>query len=283
MTTRTNGRPARSRANDPAGATTPARQRPRSGDAEEIDDSLVASESVEGGARAPGSHRTPMTSVPRDAGSIAPGELGMLLGGEIVHAPSRFAVLNPATEEVLAQAPQCSFDMLDAAVGAARAALPAWRSDEGARRRALRASAQVLRQHADELAELFTREQGRARVYAKGEIEHSAWWLEQVAELALPGGEHVDDGDGRWELRREPRGVVAAITPWNFPILTAVTKLGPALLMGNTAVLKPSEYTPLTTLAMGHLLADVLPHGVLNIVCGLGVVPLEVVNAADMG
>jgi acyl-CoA reductase-like NAD-dependent aldehyde dehydrogenase len=194
----------------------------------------------------------------------------MLLGGEIVEAPASFGVLNPATEGVFAQAPECSSDMLDAAVGAARAALPAWRSDEPGRRRALRASAQVLRQHTDELAELFTREQGRALVYAKGEIEHSASWLEQVAELALPGGERVADNDGHWELRRVPRGVVAAITPWNFPILTAVTKLGPALLMGNTAVLKPSEYTPLTTLAIGRLLADVLPPGVLNIVCGLG-------------
>lgn len=211
-----------------------------------------------------------MRSAPLDAGSVTTGELGMLLGGDMVHAPSSFVVLNPATEEVLARAPECSFDLLDAAVGAARAALPAWRNDEPARRQALRDWAQALRRHADDLAGLFTREQGRVRAGAKGEIEHSAWWLEQVAELALPGGEHLDDVDGRWELRREPRGVVAAITPWNFPILTAVTKLGPALLMGNTAVLKPSEYTPLTTLAMGHLLTEVLPPGVLNIVSGLG-------------
>ena len=141
---------------------------------------------------------------------ITTGEFGMLLGGEIVEAPASFGVLNPATEGVFAQAPECSSDMLDAAVGAARAALPAWRRDEAARREALHASAQLLRQHADELAELFTREQGRALVYAKGEIEHSASWLEQVAELALPGGERVADNDGHWELRRAPRGARGA-------------------------------------------------------------------------
>ncbi len=207
---------------------------------------------------------------PADAGGVVSGEFGMLLGGEIVDAPSSLVVENPATEEVFARAPQCSFDMLDAAVGAARAALPAWRKDEAARRQGLRDWAQALRGHADELAVLFTREQGRVRSGAKGEIEHSSWWLEQVAEMALPGGERWDEVDGRWVLRREPRGVVAAITPWNFPVLTAVIKVGAALLVGNTAVLKPSEYTPLTTLAMGHLLAGVLPPGVLNVVCGQG-------------
>ncbi len=192
------------------------------------------------------------------------------VGGRFVETPETFEVLDPATEQVLSWAPDCPADLLDEVIEGARTAQRVWHEDESGRRQALRDVSAVLRAHADALSDILTREQGRILADTRGEIDASAWWLEQVAAMEIPRYVPLDDDGGRVEVRRRPHGVVAAITPWNYPILLAVAKVGPALLVGNTVVVKPSEYTPLTTLRIGELLADVLPPGALTVVSGGG-------------
>ena len=192
----------------------------------------------------------------------------LTIDGKAVTTNKTFGVINPATEEVFAQAPDCSRDQLDLAVNAANRAFRSWRKDETARRQILKECAMVIRSHSEELAELFTREQGRMFQDTKGEVEWSAWWIDEVANMEIPCNLLEDNELNRVEIWRKPLGVVGAITPWNFPIILAVSKVAPALLVGNTMVLKPSPFTPLTTLRIGELLCDVLPPGVLNIISG---------------
>ncbi|NML90664.1 aldehyde dehydrogenase family protein [Sphingobium sp. TB-6] len=193
----------------------------------------------------------------------------MLIDGRLVTTPKTFEVYNPATEEVIANAPEAGRDQLEEAVAAARRAFPAWRDTPLAeRQRIVAAIGAVLDAHAEELMHLLTREQGKPRAGAQWEIGGSSAWCHALAEQALDT-ETIEEGDGRRvEMRRVPLGVVGAITPWNFPVLLAIWKIAPALVAGNTIVLKPSPYTPLCTLKLGELLKDVVPAGVLNIITG---------------
>jgi len=120
----------------------------------------------------------------------------------------------------------------------------------------------------DLLANTLTREQGKPLQKAVGEVEETASYFEEIAGQSIPCDILKDDARERIEVRRKPFGVVAAILPWNFPLSLAAWKIGQALLAGNTIVLKPSPYTPLSTLKMGEFLEDVVPHGVLNIISG---------------
>jgi aldehyde dehydrogenase (NAD+) len=115
---------------------------------------------------------------------------------------------------------------------------------------------------------ILTSEQGKSHNDAAGEIRGAAAGLKTVTGFDLPLLIAEDSQDRRIETRRVPLGVVAAIAPWNFPIALGMMKVGPALLAGNTVVLKPSPFTPLTTLRIGQLIADLIPPGVLNIVAG---------------
>ena len=128
--------------------------------------------------------------------------------------------------------------------------------------------ASAITRHADELARLLTLEQGKPLAKAFGEIAGAAKWFTYTARLELPVEVALDNDRVRVEVRRRPHGVVAAITPWNYPVSLAVWKIAPALLAGNTMVLKPSPFTPLATLRLGEILRDVLPAGVLNVVSG---------------
>jgi acyl-CoA reductase-like NAD-dependent aldehyde dehydrogenase len=192
----------------------------------------------------------------------------MTIDGKVVRSPTTFDVINPATEQVFAQAPECTREQLDLAVEAAARAFPAWSKDEARRRQALRDCAEVIRENTGELGEIFTREQGRVLDDTRGELGYSAWWFEQLAQMEIPVTRIFDNQTDRVEVRRKPLGVVGAIVPWNFPILIATAKIAPALLVGNTVVLKPSPFTPLTTLRLGELLREVLPPGVFNVVSG---------------
>jgi acyl-CoA reductase-like NAD-dependent aldehyde dehydrogenase len=120
----------------------------------------------------------------------------------------------------------------------------------------------------EELAPILTSEQGKSLGDAKIEVFGAAIWFRYFADLELPREVIQDDDAAFAEVIRRPLGVVAAITPWNFPLILASWKIAPALLAGNTMVLKPSPYTPLTTLRLGELLRDVLPPGVFNVVSG---------------
>jgi len=192
----------------------------------------------------------------------------LTIDGQRVPGEKSFGVINPATGQVFAEAPDATRAQLDRAMEAAAGALRAWQADLERRRSALRAGAAAIRARAAELAPLLTREQGKPLARASEELAGAAAWFDYTAGLAIPHEVVQDDADTRIEVRRRPLGVVAAITAWNYPLMLASWKVAPALLAGNTVVLKPSPFTPLSTLALGEVLREVLPPGVLNVVSG---------------
>ena len=196
------------------------------------------------------------------------GDYVMTIDGQAVPAEQTFGVINPATGEVFAQAPECTREQLDAALESAHKAQLSWKTDAAARTGALLAAADAVDAAAKELGPLLTAEQGKPVAQAIGEAKGVALWLRYFAKLDLPREVIQDDERVFAEVVRRPVGVVAAITPWNFPLSMAAWKIAPALRAGNTVVVKPSPYTPLATLRLGEVLRDVLPPGVLNVVSG---------------
>ena len=193
----------------------------------------------------------------------------MMIDGNRVSGGPTFDVVNPATEAVIASVPDATRDQLDAAVHAARAAFPGWAATPIAERRAaLGKLGDALLAEIDGFKRLLTAEQGKPHADAMMEIGGAGMWLKGVAMLELPVTINEDSEARYSETRHVPIGVVGAIAPWNFPMLLAMFKVGPALLAGNTMVLKPSPFTPLTTLKFGELAAGILPPGVLNVVTG---------------
>lgn len=191
----------------------------------------------------------------------------LLIDGNLVKGDLSMPILNPATEDVLAQCPRASEAQLNAAVAAAKAAFPAWAATPMADRRAcINRMADVIEANATELARLLTSEQGKPLPDATGEVLGMAAFFRYLGSLELPM-KVIEDSDGRRvEAHRRPLGVVGCIIPWNYPLLILGFKLPPALLAGNTLVVKPAPTTPLSTLRFAELVADVLPRGVLNVI-----------------
>ena len=182
-------------------------------------------------------------------------------------------VLEPATEAVLAEIPRAGVEEADAAVARAKAAFPGWRAIAPAdRARLLHGLADLLRHHVEDLAVLEARNAGKPIGDARGEMEMVVDTFRYYAgapERLL--GDHIPVAGGEAITVREPLGVVALITPWNFPLTIAAWKMAPALAAGNTLVLKPAELTPLTALELERIgLEAGLPEGVLNVVAGPG-------------
>src|SRR4051794_37223405 len=184
-------------------------------------------------------------------------------------------VVNPATGETIAEVPRASAEDVDRAVQAAKRALPEWLETTPAERAELLLKlADALDEHADELAELESRNVGKPLAYAKDEMPVCS---DNIRFFA--GAARILEGRSAGEymrgytsfVRREPIGVVGGIAPWNYPLMMAVWKLAPALAAGNVQLLKPSEQTPLTALRFAQLAAEILPAGVLNVVTGDGV------------
>jgi acyl-CoA reductase-like NAD-dependent aldehyde dehydrogenase len=192
----------------------------------------------------------------------------MTIAGSAAATERAFDVIDPATATAHASAPDCTPAQLDAAFEAAADAYDGWRSDEGARRRALREAAAAVHDVADEIGRLLTREQGKPLREATGEAHGMTRTFEYYAGLEVPPDDVRTLPDAVVEVSRQPLGVVAAIAPWNFPLALLAWKLAPALLAGNTVVAKPSPYTPLSTLKVGEVLRDVFPRGVLSVVTG---------------
>lgn len=192
----------------------------------------------------------------------------MTIDGKAAGAATTLPVRNPATGEVFAHVPDAGQAELDSAVAAAARAFPSWAATPIEERRAalLRISA-VISDNLADLARLLTQEQGKPLADAMSEIGGTAWWAKAVSEMDIPA-EEKDIGTARVVTRYVPLGVVGAIVPWNFPSILSMFKIGPALLTGNTMVVKPSPFTPLTSLKLGELLRGVLPEGVLNIISG---------------
>lgn len=193
------------------------------------------------------------------------------IAGEWRDAQRRFAITNPANGETLAEVPDLGPADAREAIAAAEAAWPAWRKRPAKERAALlRAWFEAIVAHRDELARLMTLEQGKPLAESLGEVTYGASFVEYYAEEAkrVAGETLPSHGtDKRILVFREPIGVVAAITPWNFPLAMITRKCAPALAAGCPVVIKPAEATPLTALALARLAHDAgLPAGVLNVV-----------------
>lgn len=191
----------------------------------------------------------------------------LLIDGELVAGTQTMEVLNPATGSVLAACPRGSAEQMNQAVAAADAAFPHWRAVPQTERRAMILRlADLVHRDAEPLAQLLTQEQGKPIAEARAELAYTEFWLRHLGGLALEPKLIEDTDRRRVELHRAPLGVVAAIIPWNFPLLVVAFKLPLALLAGNTLVVKPAATTPLSTLKLGELCREVFPPGVVNIV-----------------
>ena len=180
-------------------------------------------------------------------------------------------IFDPATGEPVGDAPVHTVADLQHAVDAALAAQPAWAaSGHEARSAALLKAADAVEARAEELAQLLSREQGKPLngPNARFEVGACAAWLRAAAGTPLEAETVVDDGETRAELRYRPIGVVGAIGPWNWPMMITIWQIAPALRMGNAVVVKPSEYTPLSVLALVETINEVLPEGLLTVISG---------------
>ncbi len=186
--------------------------------------------------------------------------------------PGTTEVLDPSTGQAYDTAPVAGPADLDAAFGAARAAFPGWRDTTPAERsRLLLRLADLLEERAEQFVEAECRNTGKPARAMRAEVPHVLDVIRFSAGAArvpegLASGEYVAGHTST--LRREPLGVVAQITPWNYPLMMATWKWAPAVASGNTVVLKSAETTPVTPLMLAELAAEVLPPGVLNVVCG---------------
>jgi acyl-CoA reductase-like NAD-dependent aldehyde dehydrogenase len=209
------------------------------------------------------------------------------LDGELAESENYFDSLNPATSEPLGRAPVSSRQQVAAAIAAARAAQPAWAALPDAQRKALMLQvAEIIKNNAPYLAEWVTREQGKPLggvgpdqvPGARFEIWGCEVWTQVPASLDLPVEVVFEDETRRDEVHRKPFGVVAAIAPWNWPLLIAIWQIIPSIRAGNTVVIKPSEYTTIGTLELVRLISAVLPKGVVNTISGPGEVGSWLVN-----
>lgn len=191
----------------------------------------------------------------------------MLINGQLVVGDATMDVINPATGERLAICPRGSSAQMDAAIGAAKRAQPGWAARPlHERQAALVRLADDLDASSADFARLLTMEQGKPLAEATAEVAYTAAFMRYFATLG-PRVDILEDGPTRRvELHRKPLGVVGAIIPWNFPLLLIAFKLPPALVTGNSIVVKPSPTTPLTALKLGELCANIFPSGVVNIV-----------------
>ena len=194
----------------------------------------------------------------------------LLINGEMVAGTSTMPVLNPATEEVLTDCPRSSEEQLNEAVQAAKNAFSSWSQTQIQERKEIVLKiADIVEANAQELAQILTEEQGKPIGDATGEVYGMAAFCRYFASLDLPV-KLIEDSDGRKvEAHRTPLGVVGAIVPWNFPLILLAFKLPPALIAGNTIVIKPAPTTPLSTLRVAELIKDVAPPGVINVITDL--------------
>jgi acyl-CoA reductase-like NAD-dependent aldehyde dehydrogenase len=209
----------------------------------------------------------------------------LVINGEAVEPPGYFDVVNPADGSIVARCPEADVGLVDRAVAAARAAFPAWAglADQN-RVSLLNKVADLLESSIPELSLLVTREQGKTQSGPGANLEAGGCvaWTRATAALSLPEETIEDSPTGRILVRRKPVGVVGSITPWNWPLMIAVWHIMPALRVGCTVVIKPSPYTPLSTLRLVELMNQVLPRGVINVVTGDAAVGERMIHHPDI-
>jgi acyl-CoA reductase-like NAD-dependent aldehyde dehydrogenase len=192
----------------------------------------------------------------------------LVIGGQRIDGAQHIDVINPATEEAVAACPVASVEQLEDAIRLARRAFPAWANAPiDTRRKLMRAMADAIESQIEPLSALLTAEQGKPLTQATLEIQRACALLRHFAETQLPVRMLRDTAQERIYERRIPLGIVAAIVPWNFPILLLMNKLAPALITGNCVIAKPAPTTPLTTLRIGEICSQILPPGVLSVIC----------------
>ena len=196
---------------------------------------------------------------------------GAIIAGSAEYGKTLSTIVDPATGAAVDQVATVDAAACERAIAAARDDFPGWAATSDADRQAAVARcADIIEGHADTLARLLTAEQGKPMngMGSRFEVGGAAAWTRHTAGLSLPVEYVQDDDDAHIAIHRRPLGVVAAITPWNWPLMIAIWQIMPAIRAGNTVVLKPSPFTPLTTLKLVELLQDALPSGVLNAVAG---------------
>ncbi len=190
----------------------------------------------------------------------------MLIAGKLVERSSTLAVINPATEEVFATVPRASKEDVKVAVAAAKNAQKLWKNVvESERRAVVNKIADAIAENAEELAKVITLEQGKVLDFARMEVQFAEAFCRSLASHEFPVKVLEETETNRVEEHRNPLGVVAAIIPWNFPLLIAVYKLSPALVTGNAIILKPAPTTPVAALMLGQIIADIVPKGLVSI------------------
>ena len=209
--------------------------------------------------------------------TVSKTKLQNFIDGEMVDAAGGATeeVVNPANGELIAEMPLSGEEDVDRAVAAAKAAFEGWaRTTPGERAAAINKLADLLEEHAEELSDLEAADAGKPRnTFFEDEMP---FMVDNLRFFAGAGrvmegkasGEFVENRSSI--IRREPVGVVGQITPWNYPLMMAIWKIGPALATGNTIVLKPAESTPITTVKLAEYAAECLPNGVFNVVTGHG-------------
>ncbi|MCM2293944.1 aldehyde dehydrogenase family protein [Allorhizobium sp. BGMRC 0089] len=195
----------------------------------------------------------------------------LIIGGMTVPTYTHMEVRNPASGGIVGMAPKATHEHLDLAVRTAEKAFEAWSILSSEQRAdACHAVAQKIEDNAEDLAQLITREQGKPLNGngSRWEIGGAIAWARHTASLDMPIEVLQDNNDGKVELLRKPLGVVGSITPWNYPVMIAIWHILPAIRTGNTVVIKPSPFTPLSTIRLVELMNEVLPPGVVNCVTG---------------
>lgn len=191
----------------------------------------------------------------------------LLIGGELVPGDMTMDVVNPATGEPFTTVPRASAAQADKAIAAAKAAVSGWSAVPFAERsRKLVELADAIAARKDEFARTLTLEQGKPLAEAQGELAWTEGYLRHYATLELPDRVIQDDAEGYIAVKHKPLGVVVGIIAWNFPLLVACWKIGPAVLAGNAIVLKPAPTTPVAALMLGELCRDIFPAGVVNVI-----------------
>jgi len=191
----------------------------------------------------------------------------LLINGLLVDGHRNTDVINPATGKTFMQIPVASEDQALEAIAAAKKAFPAWAATKLEDRQAMVSKlADRLQENAEEFARILVREQGKPLAEAAAEVLYTEAFMRYFA--AFDAGVEIiqDDDDMQVEVYRKPLGVVVGIAPWNLPLLIGANKLGPALVTGNTVILKPAPTTSVTSLMLGELAKDIFPPGVINII-----------------
>ncbi|WP_350560144.1 aldehyde dehydrogenase family protein [Psychrobacter sp. CAL346-MNA-CIBAN-0220] len=215
-------------------------------------------------------------------------DFNLIINGKSIAATNYFDVINPADKSVVARCPKASVEQLNDAVAAAKAAFPDWSALTYAERRdKLMQLADAVEAHGKDIMTLLTKEQGKpmkgfADLGSGFELNGALAWIRGTASMELTPETIQDNDVARIELHRKPLGVVGSITPWNYPLLIGVWHIIPALLTGNTVVMKPSEMTPLTILYFGEIAKEILPKGVLNVVTGAGDIGAAISSHEDI-